>query len=431
MNDFKDFIDKICDNCKPYFEMLLRRIEELEKRLLAYENAHTPPSRQRFPKRETHAPKKNGRPEGYAGSTRAIPKPDTTIELTASKCPYCKSHRISEIKVERRVIEDVPEPVQKKVTEFLVYSYRCNECKREFETRHKDLPDNGRFGNNALAQVSLMKYEDRLPLRKIEEALKRQYDIEITHSSILDFTNRVSSKVRQEYDAIAARIRQSDVVYVDETGIKVGGKRYWIWIFVTATDTIAAIRNSRGGKVVEDILGKNYKGVIVCDGWSVYPQFTDNLQRCWAHLLREARFLSGNAEEAEALSKRLHELYKTLIGWLDGAPDHLRLMIRIAAEEIMKEIIRKKYRSEEVRKFIAKINNGFDHWFTFVVNPLVEPTNNRAERALREHVVQRKIIGTLRNEKGTFNHETMMSVLATWKQHEYNTYEKLIEAIRS
>ncbi|MHA1579872.1 MAG: IS66-like element ISArch15 family transposase, partial [Candidatus Freyarchaeota archaeon] len=53
------------------------------------------------------------------------------------------------------------------------------------------------------------------------------------------------------------------------------------------------------------------------------------------------------------------------------------------------------------------------------------PTNNRAERALREHVVQRKIMGTLRNEKGTFVHETIMTLLATWKQRGLDPSETL------
>jgi len=77
---------------------------------------------------------------------------------------------------------------------------------------------------------------------------------------------------------------------------------------------------------------------------------------------------------------------------------------------------RRPHESAEVRRFAAKILNGIGHWFTFLVVPGVEPTNNRAERALREHVVQRKIMGTFRNGKGTGIYETVMTVLATWKQ---------------
>ena len=76
----------------------------------------------------------------------------------------------------------------------------------------------------------------------------------------------------------------------------------------------------------------------------------------------------------------------------------------------------KSYESEGVRRFAGKMMNGMDHWFTFLAVPGVEPTNNRAERALRESVVQRKIMGCFRNGKGTWIYETVMTVLSTWKQ---------------
>ena len=91
----------------------------------------------------------------------------------------------------------------------------------------------------------------------------------------------------------------------------------------------------------------------------------------------------------------------------------------------MNRWLRKEYGHPDVAKLVTKIRNGFDHWFTFILHPGVEPTNNRAERALREHVVQRKIVGTLRNTKGTHIHEVVMSVLATWKQQGKNQYQML------
>ncbi|VVB68015.1 Transposase IS66 family protein [uncultured archaeon] len=91
----------------------------------------------------------------------------------------------------------------------------------------------------------------------------------------------------------------------------------------------------------------------------------------------------------------------------------------------------KEYVSEKVRKLIGKINNGFEYWFTFVIHPSVEPTNNRAERALREHVVLRKILGTLRNGKGTSIHERIMTVLATWEQQGLNSLQMLRTSLSS
>ena len=78
-----------------------------------------------------------------------------------------------------------------------------------------------------------------------------------------------------------------------------------------------------------------------------------------------------------------------------------------------------------MRKFAVKITNGLEYFFTRVLNPRIEATNNTAERALREHVVIRKIIGTLRNEKGTGIHETIMTMFATWKQQGLNLFTEL------
>ncbi|MBP8623864.1 MAG: transposase [Methanothrix sp.] len=87
------------------------------------------------------------------------------------------------------------------------------------------------------------------------------------------------------------------------------------------------------------------------------------------------------------------------------------------AQKALRKQISKEYSVEKVRKFVGKINNGFDYWFTFVINPGVEPNNNRAERALRPHVVLRKILGALRNDKRTSIHERIMTTPATWGQN--------------
>lgn len=52
-------------------------------------------------------------------------------------------------------------------------------------------------------------------------------------------------------------------------------------------------------------------------------------------------------------------------------------------------------------------------------------TNNAAERALREFVVQRKIFGTLRSAEGAYRYETITSVFETWKRHGMNIFDEL------
>ena len=112
-------------------------------------------------------------------------------------------------------------------------------------------------------------------------------------------------------------------------------------------------------------------------------------------------------------------------------PPKVRKTLWQLAREALRNWTLKEYSAEKVQKFICKINNGFDYWFTFVINPGVEPTNNRAERALRPYVVLRKILGTLHNDKGTSIHERIMTTLATWGQKGLNSLQMLTTKLAS
>ncbi len=324
----------------------------------------------------------------------------------------------------------MPKPI--KVTEFRVAHYDCPSCGKQVIARHPECPTEGRFGPRALAHITLLKYDDRLPHRKVCRTLEREFGLEISPATVLDVTRRVRGALKGEYEGIKNRIRGSEVVYVDETSIMVNGDRYWIWGFTTETETLVVIRHSRGKNVLKEVLGSKFKGIIVCDGLKSYSNFTTNIQRCWAHILREAKFVADKEQEAAGLCKGLHRLYWRLVDTLanDPPPDE-RTRLHRNALATLKYWLRKgkEYTSKRAVKFATTVKNAMKHMLTFVLNPGVEPTNNRGERALREHVVIRKIIGTLRNEKGTGIHETVMSCLATWRQRSLNPYNEIIRLV--
>jgi hypothetical protein len=185
-------------------------------------------------------------------------------------------------------------------------------------------------------------------------------------------------------------------------------------------------------KVLTEVLTRRFKGIIVCDGWKPYAKFTNRLQRCWAHLLRESKDLAEKFKEAIPLHEALKALYGSVTKALESdPPPEIRANLWHLAQEALKQWIMKEYSLEIIQKFIGKISNGFNYWFTFIINPGVEPTNNRAERALRPHVVLRKILGTLRNEKGTSIHERIMTVLATWGQKDLDCLQMLTAKLTS
>jgi transposase len=335
--------------------------------------------------------------------------------------------------VEHHVVEEISNPAPKTVIDYLEFRGECPSCGAKVSRVHPDCPPSGRFGKNVYVQATLHKFLDRLPLEKGASALGRA-GLGLSAPTQLELLWRTAKWLRPEYEQILSRVRNSRVVYTDQTGIKVDGANFWIWTFVTDSEILFAIRKRKSQKVLEEILGKDWKGVLVCDGLRSHHTFARKsgakVQRCWAHLLKEARNLAEKNEEAKALSLGLQGLFDRLRKALEKRPppaERARLLRN--ARRVLRRWMSKSYKKAAVRKFAEKIRRGYPYWFTFVTESGVEPTNNRAERALRELVVQRKIIGTLRNEKGIFIYETLPTLLETWEQRCLEVQETLASAL--
>jgi transposase len=238
--------------------------------------------------------------------------------------------------------------------------------------------------------------------------------------------------LRPAYHEVKENIRESDAIYVDETAFPVGGDRHWVWTFVTDDAVLYKFDESRGSKVLEAVLGEEFAedATLSCDGWSAYPTYHTKLQRCWAHLLREAEFLAERYREAKPLCDELHELHDDLTTFDEENPSaSAREQKRADAMLHLEGLTRQEYESEEVQKLITKIRNGLGHWLTFVTEPDVDSTNNRAERALREQVMLRKMFRTLQPAEGVYIHETITTMLATWKLRGLDPPEQLQSAL--
>ena len=218
-------------------------------------------------------------------------------------------------------------------------------------------------------------------------------------------------------------------MYTDQTEIKLSGIAYQLWVFVTAKCTLFIIRKADYMGVMEDVLGKNYDGVIVGDGIETYRQYTDKIQRCWAHLLRESADLAEKYDSAKGLHEGLKKLFEKVkaVDVKDPPKKRQKLYDKCIVE--MQQWIDLANSYTELMKFGGKLNNGLKHWFTRILYPFVEATNNIAERALRELVVIRKIIGSLRNHKGAKILETIMTMITTWRQRRLDTFSELKASI--
>nr|WP_152420651.1 IS66 family transposase [Halorubrum tebenquichense] len=420
------------------------RIEELETRLRKYENPHTPPSKRRSGTDESPTEQDDedddvrtdggtpGRKDGHDPEWRSTADPDKEIEVTCDCCPECGDHFDESVGVSPRLVEEIPDPQPPEITQYNRHCYHCHSCGTETVATHPNCPDEGQFGVNVIAQAALSRYDHRLPYRKIADRFEQLHGLELSGASAWHATERAARAGRCEYEQLRQAIQAADVVHIDETGIKRDGEQAWIWTFRTGKHTLYAVRESRGSDVPAEVLGEDFAGTVICDGWTAYPAFSEKLQRCWAHLLREAEDVASDYEEAELICRYLKQMFVGLQSWLETDPSpRERAQMHRSCQDGLKSLVDRSVTAEPVATLLGKIEGGLDHWLTFVGEPAVSPTNNAAENALREPVVLRKNIGTLRNDRGMFVHETVLSLLATWRQQGRNPYEELRRVVSS
>jgi hypothetical protein len=89
-------------------------------------------------------------------------------------------------------------------------------------------PPVGRFGKNVYIQTTLHKFEERLPFARIGSVFERS-GLKISAPAELELLWRTSNWLRPKYEEILSSVRNSRVVYTDQTGIKVDDANFCIW----------------------------------------------------------------------------------------------------------------------------------------------------------------------------------------------------------
>ena len=404
-------------------------IEELKAKLAKYDNPHTPSSAQKYKKNSEskNSSKKRGAPKGHRGATRPTPEPDRVVEVTADQCDQCGSTNLEECGVEKQVIEEIPPPPKIEVIQFNRHKYKCQDCEQEFTAKDAECPQKGRFGVNLLVYLIMLKFSLRGVLRRIKDFALHLNAFEITPKGIQDAILRVGEACKTAYSANIDKVRAAAWNYMDETGIRVLGKNYWLWTFRTPEgEVVVVIRPSRGQDVLREIFGGDINAAGVADGWGAY-NIIPVLQRCWAHLIRDVDALIEQPGGKE-LSEAIHEKFKALREFIDKDPPR-SMKKRKRQKEVwdreIAELAEQFSKYEELKKPVTYLRNGLGNWYTCLLYPGMEPTNNLSEQVIREHVLMRKIIGTFRSEAGAEYYQYIASVFATWRLQGKDVYDEL------
>jgi transposase len=426
-----------CPGC----QALQRRVAELEAqverltRLL--EQQHRAGKRQAAPFAKgppVSQPKKSGRKPGAAYGAKAHRPPPAAEQITETceaplptACPGCGG-TLEETHVDHQYQVEIPRtPIYR---QFNVHVGRCRVCRRRVQGRHPLQTSDAlgaaasQLGPDAQAAVVELNKQAGLPHGKVSRALDSLFGISLTPGGSAHTALRAARRCEPVYAAICQAVERSDRVVLDETGWHVGGHSAWLHTLVGPEATVYVIDPTRSGAVAEGILGEDYAGVMVHDGWSPYDNFVGaRHQQCLGHLLRRCHELLQTATRgAVNFPRRVQGLLQGALDLRDRhaagrVSDHGLAVLRgRLANELVEAVFRPK--CDPANERLAK--HLWEHrgqLFTFLAVPGLDATNWRAELAIRFGVILRKVWGGSRTWVGARAQSVLMSVWRTcWQQ---------------
>jgi transposase len=417
------------------------RIAELEKLL---EESRRSGKRQAAPfsKGEpTEAPvrpgRRGGEGHGRHGHRMPLSDPDRVVDVPlAGCCPDCGGVVVLDRVAEQWQI-DLPDQPAALVTRFDVAVGHCRGCGRRVQGRHPEQTSDAlgaagsQVGPRAKAWAAWLHYGLGLSFGKCSQLLAR-LGINVTAGALCSAAQSTGTALVPVHAEIVRHVNDAEMVVMDETGWRVGGHGAWLWVATSTDATGYHVAEGRGFEQACDLIGADYDGVIVRDGWAPYRRYTQaSHQTCTAHLLR-----------------RCDELIADLPAWARGTPRQVRdiLLDGLAARDLddtarAAAIVDLAERvdllgadgqaHDECRKLIKHLTAEAPALLTFLARPAVDATNWRAEQAIRPAVVNRKVWGGNRTWRGAATQSRMMSVLRTATQRGVDTIDYLVGLARA
>jgi len=338
---------------------------------------------------------------------------------------------LSKVQEERtRIVEDIP-IVKPIVTMYHIPRRYCSKCKKMVEGEVLDALPNARIGLRAMLTAVWMDVVMKGTAVGIPKIFKNFTGLKISTGEVKKMGELIAKEFSEYYEVLKEMVREADVRYMDETSWRESGINKWLWVFVAEGVALYMIAKTRSHKEPLSILGENPKGIDVHDRFSAYNTLarkTGNRaqQICWFHLLVDSKDLSKlYGEEGKHIHetmKYIHAKAKSFEG--KGRPEDVENLI----SELQDKLDR-PYKNLKCRKFGESLKRVKEKLFQFVINPKVESTNNKAERAVRPMTVKRKISGGTRSPEGSRTLEILASVLFTSQNNGADLIEDLLNLI--
>ena len=309
------------------------------------------------------------------------------------------------------------------------------------------------FGPRMLAMIGWLKSRAHCSYSTVALWMSNVLQVPVSRSYLAKLCNGpLSASLAGAHEEIKQAVPKQTQLGSDESSLKNNGKKNWIWCLAAPEFTLFHIATTRSRSVLEELIGEGFEGFVNFDYFSANCSFAWNYevkaQYCWAHLIREIRFLLKHPDKkTKAWAKRLQDRARSMLSaWHrreEMSEAGLNRSMKIHRDRFLK-IIRKPPDTKESQNFsnrfqivkypegetVAKYDMSQDY-FRFMFTAGVEPTNNHAEQQVRHCVIDRKITQGTRSEVGQRYHERMWTAIATCGKQKRSFFAFLHQAIEA
>jgi len=412
-------------------EFLTTRVSELEAKLglppKTPDNSSTPPSQGR--KASVSAAEKPER-KAHAGAHRPLhPNPAHKRDMIATACQHCGADvsGVAQTACETYDHVEIPD-IEPDVTRVTLHGGVCPCCAKKFKAAPPSGMEPGSpFGENLRALVIYLRFTQGIAFERLARLLSDILGLEISEGALVNMLEAAREAFAAQINHIRARLLSGTILQSDETGLRVGKRNWWLWVFHHDDSAIFVIEPSRGKCVVEGFLGAFRPDFWVSDryggqmGWAKKGN-----QVCLAHLIRDVQYAidSGDGIFAPGLHHLLCRACR--IGRRrDKLADVTLKTYAARLEARLDELMRRTpthAAGVQLQRVIKKIRR---YMFVFVTNRAIPATNNGSERALRPCVTFRKITNGFRTEWGARLYADIRSVIETARRRAITALEAI------
>ena len=374
------------------------------------------------PKPNPKKKKKRTKRAGCGNVKKSDLKPDETHLIQLDACPDCGMDLSDKEGMEKqgRLVEDI-EPPQKKtiVSKEIEESKWCPECKKMVSSKTlKALPGSD-IGLNAIIEMAYLWVMSALSLPKIQALFLSFKALKLSTAGISKIMIRLSGILEPVYDEILNDVKQGVRIHADETGWRVKGKLWWLWIFANDRSAYYWADKKRGGAVVERILGEVFYGILIVDGWHAYTKIICARQTCMAHIFRKIRaFINAYPQYRSIMTfyLKLRKIIRDGETLQKARPELDELVFRRrlkALRQRLDDLLKWKKPNLILQDVIKKVCRQKEHILTFVEHDEAPHHNNYGEYIIKKGVVKRKMSGGSMSAEGARAYACIQSIAMT------------------